>query len=150
MANEVVDLLTPASSILFKTKHDFVITGRSIQTHSESVMDFPFDKSLYADDKADFFATRMEFQTGIHVIYNFLKRFGPTCHVRRNKAKSKTEAMFFPAPEVSNEGADTNPILINTGVDTGEIPFTTTFKLGGTLANNMTDGSEVELEIKVP
>jgi hypothetical protein len=58
--NEVVDLLTPASSILFKTKPDFVITGRSMQTHSESVIDFPFDRFLYADDKAKLFATRME------------------------------------------------------------------------------------------
>ena len=57
VANEVVDLLMPASSILFKTKPDFVISGRSIQTHSESVIDFPFDRSLYADDKAKLFAT---------------------------------------------------------------------------------------------
>ena len=55
----------------------------------------------------------------------------------RNKAKSKTEAMFFPPPGVSYEDADTSPILINTGADTGEIPFTPTLKLlGSTLANN--------------
>jgi hypothetical protein len=39
--------------------------------------------------------------------------------------------MFFPTPGVSYEGADTCPFLINTGVDTGEIPFTQTFKLLG-------------------
>ena len=149
VANEVVDLLMPASSILFKTKPDFVITGRSIQTHSESVIDFPFDRSLYADDKAKLFATRMELQTGMQTIYNVFKRFGLTCHVGRNKAKSKTEAMFFPPPGVCYEDADTSPILINTGVDTGEIPFTPTFKLlGSTLANNLKDDSEVELRIK--
>ena len=37
VANEVVDLLMPASSIQFKTRPDFVISGRSIQAHSETV-----------------------------------------------------------------------------------------------------------------
>ena len=72
----------------------------------------------------------------MQIIYNVFKRFWLTCHVGRNKAKSKTEAMFFPPPGVCYEDADTSPILINTGVDTGEIPFTPTFKLlGSTLAN---------------
>ena len=57
--------------------------------------------------------------------------------------------MFFPAPGINYEDADTSPILINTGVDTGEIPFTPTFKLlGSTLANNLKDDSGVELRIK--
>ncbi len=47
VANEVVDLLMPGPSLQFKTKQDFVISGRSIQNHAESVIDFPFDKSLY-------------------------------------------------------------------------------------------------------
>jgi hypothetical protein len=60
VANEVVDLLMPASSLHFKTNQDFVFSGRSIQAHSESVIDFAFDKSLYADDETKMFATRMD------------------------------------------------------------------------------------------
>ena len=50
-ANEVVDQLMPASSLRFKTKQDFVVSGRPIQTCSE--IDFSFDKSLCADDEAN-------------------------------------------------------------------------------------------------
>ena len=51
--------------------------------------------------------------------------------------KEKSGAMLF------------SPILINTGDDIGEIPFTSTFKLlGSTLANNLKDESEIELRIK--
>jgi hypothetical protein len=151
VANEVVDLLMPASSPQFKTKEGFVFSGRSIQTHSESVIDFAFDKSLYSanDDETKMYATRMlrmDLENGMQTIYKVFKRSGLTCHVGRNKSKSKTEAIFFPPPGVRYEDADTSPILIDTGEDTGEIPV---FKLlGSTLACNMKDDSEVELRIK--
>jgi hypothetical protein len=149
VANEVVDLLMPASSLHFKTSQDFVFSGRSIQAHSESVIDFDFDKSLYADDETKMFATRMDLENGMQIIFKVFKRFGLTCHVGRNKSKSKTEAMFFPPPGVRYEDADTSPILIDIGEDTGEIPFTPVFKLlGSTLACNLKDDSEVELRIK--
>ncbi len=48
------------SSLQFKTKQDFAFSGRSIKTHSESVIDFSFDKSLYADDKAKCLLTQRE------------------------------------------------------------------------------------------
>jgi hypothetical protein len=147
VANEVVDLLTQAPPLQFKTKQDHVFTGRSIQTHS--ALDFSFDKSLYADDKAKLYDTRLELQEGMQLIYTVFKRFGLTCHVGRNNSKSKTEAMFFPPPGVRYEDADTSPLLINTGEDTGEIPFSPTFKLlGSTLANNLKDDTEVGLRIK--
>ena len=50
VANEVVDQLMPATSLQFKTKQDFVFSGRPIQTCSE--IDFSFDKSFDADDEA--------------------------------------------------------------------------------------------------
>ena len=147
VANEVVDLLTLAPSLQFKTKQDHVFTGRSIQTHS--AIDFSFDKSLYADDKTKLYATRMQLQEGMQLIYTVFKRFGLTCHVGRNNAKSKTEAMYFPPPGVRYEDADTSPLLIDTGEDTGKISFTPTFKLlGSTLAKNLKDDTEVELRIK--
>ena len=112
-----------ASSLQFKTKQDFVFSGSS--THSESVLEFVFDKSLYADDRAKMLATGMDLENGMQIIYKVFKRFGLTCHVGRNKSKSKTDsAIFFPPPGVRYENVDTSPVLINTGEDTGEIPFT--------------------------
>jgi hypothetical protein len=139
----------PASSLRFKTKQDVGFSGLSIQTQSESVIDFPFDKSLYADDKAKMFTTRMDLENGMQVIYKVFKRFWLTCHVGHNKSNSNTEAMFFLPPGVRYEDADTSPILINTGEDTGEFPFTPVFKLlGSMLACNKKNDSEVELRIK--
>ena len=146
-ANEVVDQLMPASSLRFKTKQDFVVSGRPIQTCSE--IDFSFDKSLYADDEAKLFATRPELLEGMQLTYSVFKRFGLTCHVGHNGGKSKTEAVYFPPPGTLYKDADTSPLLINTGVDIGEIPFNHTFKLlGSTLADNLKDSTEVELRIK--
>ena len=84
VANEVVDLaqldqLMLASPLQFKTKQDFVFTGRPIQTCSE--IDFSFDKSLYADDEAKLFATRPGLLEGMQLRYTVFKRFGLTCHV---------------------------------------------------------------------
>jgi hypothetical protein len=80
---------------------------------------------LYADDKTKIFATRMDLENGMQIIYKVFKRSGLTCHVGRNKSKSKTDsAIFFPTPGVRYENVDTSPVLINTGEDTGEIPFT--------------------------
>jgi hypothetical protein len=73
VANEVVNLLMPASSLQFKTKQDFVFSGRSIKTHSESVFNISFDKSLYADDKAKMFATRIDLENGMQIIYKVFK-----------------------------------------------------------------------------
>ncbi len=79
-----------ASSLQFKTKQDFIFSGRSIQTHSASVIDFAFDRSLYADDETKMYATRMDLENGMQIIYKVFKRFGLTCHVGHNKSKSKT------------------------------------------------------------
>ncbi len=73
VANEVVDLLMPASSLHFKTKQDFVLSGRSMKTHSESVIDFSFDKFLYADDKAKIFGTRMDLENGMQISFQKIR-----------------------------------------------------------------------------
>ncbi len=51
----------------------------------EPVSDFSFGD---ADDKAKMFATRMDLENGMQIIYKVFKRFGLTCHVGRNKSKS--------------------------------------------------------------
>jgi hypothetical protein len=61
-----------------QNKTGFVFSGRSIQIHSESVIDFPFDKSLYADDKSIMIDTRMDLENGMQKINHVFKRFGLT------------------------------------------------------------------------
>ena len=61
-ANEVVDSLAPASSIWFKSKNDFIFTGRKTTTVSDT--EFQFDKSLYADDKTKLYESRENLVSG--------------------------------------------------------------------------------------
>jgi hypothetical protein len=87
--------------------------------------EFQFDKSLFADDKTKLFESRENLIAGMQIIFTVFKRFGLTCHVGRNRGKSKTEAMFFPLPGVKYEDADLSPIAC----DDGKTIFTKTFKL---------------------
>ncbi len=82
-ANEVVDLLDPASSIVFKSKNDFIFTGRKNITESDS--EFQFDKSLYADEKTKLYASREDLIAGTQIFFTVFKRFGLTCHVGRTE-----------------------------------------------------------------
>jgi hypothetical protein len=142
-ANEVVDSLAPASSIWFKSKNDFIFTGR--KTLAEADSEFQFDKSLYADDKTKLYESREKLTAGMQIIFTVFKRFGLTCHVGRNGGKSKTEAMFFPPPGVKYEDADLSPIAVHDG----EITFTKTFKLlGSMLAYDLKDNEAIECRIK--
>ena len=53
--------------------------------------------------------------------------------------------MYFPAPGLKYEDADTSPLL----VDGGEVPFTEKFKLlGSLLAYNLKDNSEIDARIR--
>jgi hypothetical protein len=78
-ANEVVDSLAPASSIWFKSKNDFIFTGRKTITVSDT--EFQFDKSLCADDKTKLYETRDDLIAGMQILFTVFKRFGLTCHV---------------------------------------------------------------------
>ena len=53
--------------------------------------------------------------------------------------------MYFPAPGLKYEDADTSPLQI----DGGEVPFTLKFKLlGSILAYNLKDDDEIEARIR--
>ncbi len=80
------------------------------------------------------------------MIFTVFKRFGITCHVGRNGGKSKTEAMFFPPPGMKYEDADLSLIA----VDDGEITFTKTFKLlGSVLAYDLKDNDAQAVECRI-
>ncbi len=93
-ANEVVDFLAPASSIVFKSKNDFIFTGLGRKTITESDSEFQIDKSLYADDKTILYESREDVIAGMQIIFTVFKRFGLTCHVGRNGGKSSPRQML--------------------------------------------------------
>jgi len=144
-ANEVLsDVLPVSSSLMFKTEKDFVFSGRKV-TQSATSIDFSFDKSLYADDKSKLADSRENLQISLELIFSVFKKFGLVCHVGRNGSKSKTEAMYFPAPGLRYEDADTSPLI----VDGGEVPFTLKFKLlGSLLTYNLKDDCEIDSRIR--
>ena len=114
-ANEV---LTTTCSLLptlvFRTAKDFVFTGRKINQF-ESAIDFTFEKSLYADDKTKLSDSRENLLKSLQLIFTVFRQFGLVCHVGRNGSKSKTEAMYFPAPGLKYEDADTSPLQMDGG-----------------------------------
>jgi hypothetical protein len=75
-----------------------VFSGRKV-TQNSTALEFSFDKSLYADDKTKSADSRdNDLQKNLELIFSVFKQFGLICHVGRNGSKSKTEAMYFPAP----------------------------------------------------
>jgi hypothetical protein len=57
--------------------------------------------------------------------------------------KSKTDAMYIPAPGLRYEDADTSLLL----VDGGEVPFTLKFKLlGSLLAHNLKGDCKIDAQ----
>jgi hypothetical protein len=138
-ANEVLPAVLPISStLMFKTETDFVFSDEKV-TQSATALEFSFDKSLYADDKTELADSRINLQKNLELIFSVFKQFGLICHVGRNGSKSKTEAMYFPAPGLRYEDADTSPLLVD-GDDSGEVPFILKFKLlGSLLAYNLKD-----------
>jgi hypothetical protein len=132
-------ILAPASSVWFKSNNDLIFTGR--KTINVSDTDFQFYESLYADDKIKLFESRENLIANHFTVF---KLFALTCHVGRNGGKSKTEAIFFPPPGVKYEDADLSPMA----VDDGELSFTKTFKLlGSMLAYDLKDNDAVECRI---
>jgi hypothetical protein len=60
---------------------------------------------------SDLINTRMELENGMRLLYNVFKRFGLTCHVGRNKSKSKTEPVTeatSPPPSQDSRGQESD------------------------------------------
>ena len=72
------------------------------------VVDTELAKSLYADDQAFIFTSRLDLIRGSDIIYRLLVRFGLMMHVGKNGGKSKTEAMLVPGLGRKYEDGDTS------------------------------------------
>ena len=81
----------------FKTKPDFVLTGRSHRAYGE---EFTLPDSEYADDTAVLYTSRERLEAGVPQLIKHFARFGLEVHTgnTRTKKDSKSEVLFCPKP----------------------------------------------------
>lgn len=143
-AIEVINAETDHHKLVFLTRDDQVFSGRPLRTR-KNVVSFEVSCSLFADDGAFLYQSREDLQKGMDLIFKTFRRFGLTCHVGREGAKSKSEAMYFPSPRSAYQEANTSPL----DVDGGLVSFTQEFKyLGSIVTSNLDDTAEVEARVK--
>ena len=84
---------------LFRTKPDFILTGRSYRAYGEQ---FALGDSEYADDTAALFESRDSLESGVPQLINHFAHFGMEVHVgnthEQKKSKSKSVILFCSKP----------------------------------------------------
>ena len=133
----------PVAKPTFCTKEVGPITGA--KNLKRNVTNFELWSSLFADDCGLLFETRDDLVTGANYIFAHLKRFGLHMHVGRGVTKSKTEAMFFPAPRQPLDSGDQSDFAVD---GDGFISFSTEFVyLGSLLHQTLTCGADIDRRI---
>lgn len=135
---------------VFRTKKDYVMTGRRITTKGE---DFELPDSEYADDTALLFESRYHIQQGSISIIKHSDRFGMDIHtgVSNPKSDSKTEILFCAKPLFMYDNPDTlddvdlSDIIID---ENRYLPIVNEFcYLGSIVTNDCTDEKDVDTRI---
>lgn len=102
--------------------------------------------SLFADDCAVFFNSRLELVVGTQHLFSHLRKFGLEMHVGRGSTASKTEAMYCPKPHKAYGDEDTGRFMVD---GDGFIEFTREFKyLGSIISTTLTSDADVDKRIK--
>ena len=83
------------SLCIFKTKPDFVLTGRSYRARG---IDFSLPDSQYADDTAILFISRELLEEFAPLLIAHFAKFGLSIHVGSPEKESKTKILFVAAP----------------------------------------------------
>ena len=135
---------------LFRTKRDFVMTGRSYRAYGD---EFPLYDSEYADDTAVLFESRASLDEGVPQLIVHFARFGMEVHTGNtiHEKKSKSEILFCPKslqlyhdPE-TYDNANVHPVDLGDGEF---IPIVFMFiYLGTVLAHDCSDKLDVENRI---
>ena len=105
---------------IFRTKPDFVMTGRSYRAYGE---EFPLTDSEYADDTAVILVSRNSVDEDVPQLLQHFERWGMEVHAgdRTKEKDSKTEMLFCSKPAHMYEDPDTydsanlNPIELGNG-----------------------------------
>ena len=144
-------LTTDIPACIFKTKRDFILTGRSFRARGE---DLPPLDSEYADDTAILFNSRDYLTKGVCSIVSHFARFGMEVHSGKIEPKedSKSEILFCSKPKFLYEKPDTYDDTDLSAVIIGEnrcIPIVAEFPYLGSIVNReCTDENDVNARIK--
>ena len=119
---------------------------------------FTVRELLYADDAGILFNSRLDMQAGLDALVTHLFLFGLECHYSPEGTPpddSKSQCVFFPAPNATVIVADEQPITIsahdveNRTFPAGAMPFVRTFKyLGSVLNQDLNDNADVANRIR--
>lgn len=135
---------------IFRSKSDFVMTGRRTTTKGE---DFELPDSEYADDTALLFESRDHIQQGATSIIVHFDRFGMEIHTGaiNPKSDSKTEILFCAKPIFMYDNPETldNVDLSDVIIDEKRyLPIVDEFcYLGSIVTNDCTDEKDVDTRI---
>lgn len=94
---EVVTVET-ASSVDLEAGKGVIKSHTPDQYKSKHLTAFEIIQCLYVDDGAFIFSSRSEMSKGLELVYRHFARFGLEMHIGRDGVDSKTECVFFPAP----------------------------------------------------
>ena len=138
------------SLCIFRSKPDFVMTGRSYRAYGE---EFTLVDSEYADDTATLFENRKETEIGVPHVMNHFDRFGMEVHRgdRRVDKKSKSEVLYCPKPLHLYEDRETLDGTDLSDIELGDnfyIPIVEkSCYLGSIVTRDCTDDADVENRI---
>ena len=138
------------SLCIFRSKPDFVMTGRSYRARGE---EFTLVDSEYVDDTATLFESRAETEVGVPHVMNHFDRFGMEVHRpdRRVEKKSKSEVLFCPKPLHMYKDRDTLDGADLSDIELGNhcyIPIVEkSCYLGSIVTKDCTDEADVENRI---
>ena len=134
---------------MFRTKPDFVMTGRRIDTDGE---DFAVPDSEYADDTAVLFTSRGSLVTATPLMISHFVRFGMDIHVGTQDKPSKSEVLFAAAPEKMYEDPQTYDGKDLSNIDLGNgtfMPVVDKFRyLGSMITRDCRDDIDVTSRIE--
>ena len=142
--------VSPVPVCIFRTKEDFILTGRSHRAYGE---DFAVSDSVYADDTAGLFDSRASIDVGVPQMITHFARFGMEIHTGsvEEEKESKTVILFCSKPAHLYEDPETfdNVNLGNLELPNGRhIPIVDEFVyLGSTVARDCSDGEDVKSRI---
>jgi hypothetical protein len=138
-------MVWPVPKPQFCTREAGEVTGEKWDRVRGGVETFDLFSSLFADDCAVFFNTRADMIVGANYLNNHLLSFGLQMHIGRGDVASKTEAMYFPAPNAQLNDADKADFVVADGF----ISFTDEFRyLGSTIHESLTSDADVDARIR--
>ena len=104
---------------------------------------------LYVDDGTFLFSTLTEMKDATQTIHDHFARFRLQMHIGSKKAKSKTEAMFFPSSLIQAESQKTLPENFDLNNGANHVQFTDKFKyLGSMITPCLTENAEIDARIR--